>query len=212
MLESLVDALTVEDAWHVTPLAGPHEKGLRRSGRHHVRLNDDTDQLSLSLRLVMTPTAPTTLLPTGCLVENGLTPEARLRLYELEAHAADCNTFTALVRADRPAPSLSAATEGDLDRSRRQRELRRPQGFGDELRAVLTDATGTWGALTLLRDADRPEFTAPDVEFVDVSAAGMRGLSPRRAAAPAVTPATRGRRGGPHIARGSAATGSLEDA
>ena len=39
-------------------------------------------------------------------------------------------------------------------------------GFGHELRAVLSGATGTWGVLTLLREADRSAFTATDVDFV----------------------------------------------
>ena len=65
-----------------------------------------------------------------------------------------------------PAASLSAATAGDLDRSRRQREVRRPNGFGDELRVVLAGPTGSWGSLTLLRESGRPDFTAADVRFV----------------------------------------------
>ena len=37
---------------------------------------------------------------------------------------------------------LSAATGGDLERSLRQREIRRPRGFADEVRVVLSDGTG----------------------------------------------------------------------
>jgi DNA-binding CsgD family transcriptional regulator len=109
---------------------------------------------------------PATLLPTGELVENGLPPDTMARLSELEQRELDVNTFTALARAPVPAASLSAATEGALDRSVRQRELRRPNGFDDELRAVLTDSTGTWGALTLLRESGRPFFTPAEVRFV----------------------------------------------
>ena len=47
-----------------------------------------------------------------------------------------------------------------------ERELRRPSGFGDELRAVLAGPTGTWGTLTLLREAGRPDFTTAEVGFV----------------------------------------------
>jgi DNA-binding CsgD family transcriptional regulator len=109
---------------------------------------------------------PATLLPTGELVENGLPPAATTRLIEIELREPDVNKFTALARAPVPAASLSAATGGELDRSLRQREIRGPNGFADELRVVLTGPTGTWGALTLLREAERPDFTPTEVRFV----------------------------------------------
>jgi hypothetical protein len=71
-----------------------------------------------------------------------------IRLTEIELREPDVNKFAALARAHQPAASLSGATAGDLDRSLRQRELRRPSGFADELRAVLSGTTGTWGSLT----------------------------------------------------------------
>ena len=109
---------------------------------------------------------PATLLPTGEVVENGLPPSARMRLTEIELGEPDFNKFTALARNAIPAASLSAATGGALDRSRRQREIRRPSGFADELRSVLTGSTGSWGSLTLLREVRRPYFSAADVQFV----------------------------------------------
>jgi DNA-binding NarL/FixJ family response regulator len=109
---------------------------------------------------------PATLLATGEIVENGLPPTAMARLTEIELGEPDFNKFTALARATVPAASLSEATAGDLDRSRRQREIRRPSGFGDELCTVLTDASGTWGTLTLLREDKRPHFRPSDVRFV----------------------------------------------
>ncbi len=109
---------------------------------------------------------PATLLPTGEFVENGLPPDTMLRLTEIEQQEPDFNKFTALAHAPSSAASLSDATEGELDQSIRQRELRRPNGFGDELRAVLSDDTGTWGAFTLLRATDRPGFTPSEVRFV----------------------------------------------
>ena len=94
---------------------------------------------------------PATLLPTGEIVQDGL-PDAVLgRMTEIELGEPDVNKFAALARGPASTASLSAATGGKLDRSRRQRELRRPSGFGDELRSVLTGAGGPWGALTLLR-------------------------------------------------------------
>ena len=109
---------------------------------------------------------PATLLPTGEVVENGLSAAETVRLTEIELREPDFNKFSALARAPRAAASLSESTAGDLDRSLRHRELRRPRGFDDELRAVLSDAAGTWGALTLMREAGRSRFTAADVRFV----------------------------------------------
>jgi DNA-binding CsgD family transcriptional regulator len=109
---------------------------------------------------------PATLLPTGEIVENGLPPTVLGRLTEIELGEPDFNKFTHLARAAVPAASLSDATGGELDRSLRQREVRRPSGFADELRTVLTDTSGSWGTLTLLREARRPNFTATDVRFL----------------------------------------------
>jgi DNA-binding CsgD family transcriptional regulator len=124
---------------------------------------------------------PATLLPTGEVVENGLPPAAMVRLTEIELTEPDVNKFTTLARSAIPAASLSQATDGDLDRSLRQRELRRPSGFADELRSVLTDATGSWGALTLLRETGRPHFTPTDVRFVGslapILAEGVRRMA-----------------------------------
>jgi DNA-binding CsgD family transcriptional regulator len=124
---------------------------------------------------------PATLLPTGEIVEDGLPAAAMIRLTEIELREPDFNKFTALARAHQPTASLSGATAGDLDRSLRQREVRRPNGFADELRAVLSGTTGTWGALTLLREAKRPNFTPAEVRFV-ASLAGVLADGLRRVA------------------------------
>jgi DNA-binding CsgD family transcriptional regulator len=104
---------------------------------------------------------PATLLPTGEIVENGLPPAANRRMAEIETRGEDFNAFRALARSEPSAATLSEATNGDLDRSQRHRELKRPNGFGDELRAALASDGATWGGLTLLRTSDRRHFT-PD--------------------------------------------------
>lgn len=110
---------------------------------------------------------PATLLPTGEVVENGLPPPATARMAEIEIGGeADFNKFGALTRAGLPARRLSEATGGDLDRSLRHAEVRRPHGFGDELRAPLTSDSTTWGAITLLREAGGPDFTPADAAAV----------------------------------------------
>jgi DNA-binding CsgD family transcriptional regulator len=115
---------------------------------------------------------PATLLPTGEFVEDGLPAAAMARYTEIEMREPDFNKFTALARSPRPAASLSHVTEGHLDRSVRQREIRRPSGFEDELRVVCSDALGACGALTLLRGAKGPHFTPAEVRFV-ASLAGV---------------------------------------
>jgi DNA-binding CsgD family transcriptional regulator len=122
---------------------------------------------------------PATLLPTAEYVENGLPAAGMLRLVEIEVREPDFTKWTQLARAEQPAASLSAATAGDLDRSLRQREIRRPGGFGDELRAVLAGGTGAWGALTVFREAGRPHFAPADVRFL-ASTAGLIGDGLRR--------------------------------
>jgi len=109
---------------------------------------------------------PATLLPTGEVVENGLPASTVPRMTEIELGEADFNKFADLARRRRPAASLSQATGGDLDRSVRHRELRRPNGFGDELRAALVSESGTWGGITLLRDAASAHFSRRDAAIV----------------------------------------------
>lgn len=115
---------------------------------------------------------PATLLPTAEYVENGLPTAEMLRLVEIEVREPDVNKWVQLVRADRPAASLSNVTAGDLDRSTRHREIRNPGGFSDELRVVLGGSAGTWGALTVFRETNRPHFSSADVHFVS-SMAGL---------------------------------------
>jgi DNA-binding CsgD family transcriptional regulator len=110
---------------------------------------------------------PATLLFTGECTVNCLPPKARVRMAEIEIRDKDVNTFDSLVRSGRLISSLSGATGGDLNRSLRHRELRAPNGFGDELRAVLTTETGAWGALTLLRASDCPHFAPTEVELLE---------------------------------------------
>ena len=119
---------------------------------------------------------PATHVPTGEIVDNGLPAAAMARMAEIELAGTDVNTFAGLARAAEPAAGLSAATGGDLDRSMRHRELRGPQGLGDELRAALVADGTTWGAI--LRGRDRPDFAPRDTALVaavsDSLAEGLR--------------------------------------
>jgi DNA-binding CsgD family transcriptional regulator len=109
---------------------------------------------------------PSTVLPTGEVVENGLPPAAVTRMAAIEQRGEDYNAFRSLALSEHHAATLSHATGGDLDRSERHRDIRGPNGLGDELRAALVDDHTTWGALTLLRGADREPFSPADAALV----------------------------------------------
>ncbi|HYI17276.1 MAG TPA: helix-turn-helix transcriptional regulator [Solirubrobacteraceae bacterium] len=109
---------------------------------------------------------PATSLPTSEVSENGLPTDVMPRMAQIEIGVGDVNTFQTLIRSGRCTASLSEATDGDLDRSLRHRELRAPNGFGDELRTVLSSENVTWGGLSLLRGSDRGPFTPADATLV----------------------------------------------
>lgn len=109
---------------------------------------------------------PATMLPTAEFVENGMPADAISRLIEIELREPDYTKWVDMARAGRAAASLSDVTAGELDLSRRHREVRRPWGYSDELRVVLSSGTGTWGALTAFREKDRPYFSSSEVRLV----------------------------------------------
>lgn len=109
---------------------------------------------------------PATMLPTAEFVENGMPADAISRLVEIELREPDYTKWVDLAREGRTVASLSDVTAGDLDLSRRHREVRRPGGYADELRVVLSSSTGTWGALTVFREKDRPHFSSSEVRLV----------------------------------------------
>src|SRR3954462_8377419 len=120
---------------------------------------------------------PATLVPTGEAVENGLPVAAYARMAEIEGRGEDFNAFRCLALSEPVAATPSQATGGELARSERHREIRSPNGFGDELRAALTDGQATWGALTLLRGSDTAPFSpAAALLVAEVTHQGSEGL------------------------------------
>jgi DNA-binding NarL/FixJ family response regulator len=103
------------------------------------------------------------------------------RLVETELREPDFIEFRVLARQGRCAARLSEATRGDLEQSLRHRELFQPEGFDDELRVVFSDSTGTWGAVSLLRESGRPCFDTWEVDFL-ASLAPLVAEGLRRAA------------------------------
>jgi DNA-binding CsgD family transcriptional regulator len=109
---------------------------------------------------------PATLVPTGAVIENGPPTAAYPRLKAIEFRGEDVNAFRSLALSDCHVATVSQATGGVLDRSERYREIMGPNGFGDELRAVLVDGQVTWGALALLRSSDSEPFSPAETAVV----------------------------------------------
>ena len=109
---------------------------------------------------------PATALPIGEWADNALVGDAGARLLDIELSEPDVNKFSELAASGRPAASMSEATGGDLELSRRHRELKRPHGFGDELRSMCVAGSRAWGAIVLHRELGAPNFTPRDVELV----------------------------------------------
>jgi hypothetical protein len=75
------------------------------------------------------------------------------RLVALEEQG-DVTNKPQLIVGARRSVALSAATRGDLMRSRRWRECLRPYGIGDEVMTACRDRYGCWGSVELMRDSD----------------------------------------------------------
>jgi DNA-binding CsgD family transcriptional regulator len=110
---------------------------------------------------------PATLLPTAAVLENGPPPTTYTRLAENEFRGEDFIAFRSLALSERHAATLSHATGGTLERSRRHLEIMGPHGFGDELRAALVDGQSTWGALVLMRGSDGKPFSPAHAALVE---------------------------------------------
>ena len=110
---------------------------------------------------------PDTGVSVHAVADNPVLAGQQRRFMQLEHQAADVNKPAD--PRDRPGEVgvLSAATQGDLARSTRWRELLGPGGLGDELRAGLTTTDHAyWGHLTLYRDSSAGWFTPAEAGFV----------------------------------------------
>jgi DNA-binding CsgD family transcriptional regulator len=77
----------------------------------------------------------------------------------------DVNKWTALARTRTGVRTLVQETGGDMETSPRYRDIFRPLGFGDELRAVLRVGGACWGYICLHRGAGAP-FSRQEVDYV----------------------------------------------
>jgi DNA-binding CsgD family transcriptional regulator len=117
-------------------------------------------------------TDPATNLPTAPARAENLGHVCRgdtnswMPVWELEFYVADVNLYRDLARADTPAAALRLSTDDRPARSARYRELLRPSGFEDELRAVLRVDGSAWASVGLYRKPGRPVFNAAEAALV----------------------------------------------
>jgi DNA-binding CsgD family transcriptional regulator len=109
---------------------------------------------------------PGTLLFTGALSEEPLQAVAPLFL-DNEFAGQDVNRFVSLATTGAPVASLDGATRQNRRSSARYREIMRPLGLGDELRAALRAGPDCWGYLCLHRADSEHGFTAPEAALVE---------------------------------------------
>jgi DNA-binding CsgD family transcriptional regulator len=107
---------------------------------------------------------PVTLLFTAP-HQDEIPPETVPYFIHNEFLGDDVNKFSSLARDPAGVRTLAQATGGDLDASARHRDIFRPLGLGDELRAALRAGGACWGYLCLHREAGTA-FSAEEAEYV----------------------------------------------
>jgi DNA-binding CsgD family transcriptional regulator len=110
------------------------------------------------------PTDPATGIIAGGIFE--IPPALTARVSEIEFFEDDFNSLAELARRGRPVGILREETGGAPERSARYREILRPLGLEEELRAVFVTRSGTWAAAGLFRERGGPAFDAEEAQFV----------------------------------------------
>jgi DNA-binding CsgD family transcriptional regulator len=135
-------------------------------------------------------TDPGTGLPTAPTLADNLELEGELEqcsaMWRREFLVEDAILYRDIARAEVPAASLRA-TVADPNQSARYREFLEPQGFTDELRAVLRVGDSPWGAIDLLRRRGQAAFSQQETELV-ASLSAPLGEALRSRARPAGLP------------------------
>jgi DNA-binding CsgD family transcriptional regulator len=78
----------------------------------------------------------------------------------------DFNKFNDMVRYGQTVSILSEATENDLHRSPRYRDMLLPMRMGDELRAIFITDAACWGTLCLHREQAKTPYTAQEAGYL----------------------------------------------
>ncbi len=131
------------------------------------RLSDDLHQLVPHDGATWFGVDPLTLLTSSPVRIEGLEASSCDTFWYHEFHVSDAAQFVDLARSPEPATTLNIALDGDLIRSARYREVLRPHGYADELRAVLRTGESTWGTVGLLREQGRDPFSAAEVTLMN---------------------------------------------
>lgn len=148
------------------------ERAVLRVCRSGLDVADLQAQVLAALRGVMTIDAaavgtsdPETLMFTGVHNEDPLTAMSQ-RFIDNELDGRDVNTFTELTRTPGHIRSLDTATRSDRMASPRYRDIMRPVGLGDELRAALLVGGHCWGYLCLHREDGALGFTTAEADVI----------------------------------------------
>ncbi len=107
---------------------------------------------------------PATLLFTGAVIDE--LAEVTPQFIENEFLQDDVNKFAWMARSNTPVVNLVQATQGELEQSRRYREILAPLALGDELRAALITGGACWGFMCLHRDQSSPDFTLSEAAYL----------------------------------------------
>jgi DNA-binding CsgD family transcriptional regulator len=108
---------------------------------------------------------PATLLFTGAVVDEILERASPLFI-ENEYLKDDLNKCAWMARSNTPVVNLVQATQGELERSQRYREILTPLALGDELRAILIVNGTCWGFMCMHRDQAGPPFTLAEAAYL----------------------------------------------
>jgi DNA-binding CsgD family transcriptional regulator len=139
----------------------------------HAGLDSLTLRIEIMKRLQMvipidvsffTTADPATLLFTGAVIDE--LASATPQFIENEFLQDDVNKFAWMAKSNTPVVNLVQATQGELERSRRYREILAPLALGDELRAALITGGACWGFMCLHRDQSSPHFTLTEAVYL----------------------------------------------
>lgn len=123
-------------------------------------------------------TDPETLVIWDTVADNPPLAGRQRRVHEIDVRGTDVVPSLRRLAAGPPLHALSAATGGDLARSRRWVELYESWGVGDEIHAALLLDGGCWAHLTLNRERAAGSFSAEEIggvrSLLGVLAAGLR--------------------------------------
>ena len=148
------------------------ERAVLRVCRSGLDVAEVQRQVLAALRSAMTidaaafgTTDPETLMFTGVHNEDPLAAMSQMFI-DNELDGTDVNTFTELAHSPGHVRSLDTATRSDWMTSPRYRDIMRPVGLGDELRAALVVGGHCWGYMCLHREDGALGFTAAEADLL----------------------------------------------